>query len=586
VESRVAPPEVPGYQLLEPVGAGGMGEVYRARQLSLERTVAIKFLNPLPAGGRARQRESRVMAALAHPHVVAIHDCGRAGDRDYLVMEYVRGVTLRARLEPGRPWAPADALPVLDAVADALAYIHSQGILHLDLKPENVLCDERGRVKVTDFGLAVAEVDAVTLSALGASYHTLDYCPPEQRFGLPVDARADLFALAVIAYELLTGRLPGRVYTPASQARPGVPAAVDEVLRRALERDPEDRYDSVAEFRHALNRALTPPRPRSWRTVALAAGLVLTTSLSLGLYLTRPAGKAEAGPEPPAAHAWVVGDRPDDQRLFEGLPDGLAARAVAPHGLRPSGGEPPLAAWPEPRPALVLRCPGALAFVHPLEDVSLAGRLARDWDRLRGLAPLPARDNFVKPPPAGADRPQPDSASWRPVDPDDWSEDRRVTFDRPGDGAGAAALVLTNRGDAAGAVVCYQWFGAMPVRKGGVVVLRYRARAEEGAGRLCVGAELPLTFTPEEAGPWASRLRRVARPPEYLEPRPGEETLDYKLADWVEPGPEWQTYYTAWEWPPFARNAGRRNLVIQYAGAGRVRVEQLEVFPWELPVNP
>jgi hypothetical protein len=568
-----------------------MGEVYRARQLSLERTVAIKFLNPLPAGaaaGRARQRESRVMAALAHPHIVAIHDCGRAGDRDYLVMEYVRGVTLRARMESAVPWAPADALAVLDAVADALAYIHSQGILHLDLKPENVLCDERGRVKVTDFGLAVAEVDAVTLSALGATFHTLDYCPPEQRFGLPVDARADLFALAVMAYELLTGRLPGRVYTPASQARPGVPAAVDEVLRRALERDPEDRFASVAEFRRLLNRALAPPPPRSWRTAALVAGLVLTTLLALGLYLTRPVGKAKAGPEPAAgaARAWVVGDRADDHRLFGGLPEGLAARPVAPHGLRPTGGEPPLAAWPEPRPALVLSSPGALAFVHPLEDASLAGRLARDWGRLRGLAPLPAHDNFVKPPPPGADRPQPDSPAWRPVDPDSWSDNRGVTFDRPSDGTGAPALVLTNQDDAAGSVVCYQWFGPMPVREGGVVVLRYRARAEEGAGRLCVSAELPLTFTPEEAGPRAARLRRVARPPEYLEPRPGEEALDYKLADWVEPGPEWQTYYTAWEWPSFARNPGRRNLVIQYAGAGRVRVEQLEVFPWELPVNP
>src|SRR5262249_44442725 len=145
VETPTAiPVTVPGYQVLELIGAGGMGEVYLARQLSLERTVAIKFLNPLcpaPAAPGARQRESRLMAALAHPHVVAVHDCGRAGDRDYLVMEYVRGVTLRDRMAPGRPWSPAEALAVLDAVADALAYMHGQGILHLDLKPENVLCD-------------------------------------------------------------------------------------------------------------------------------------------------------------------------------------------------------------------------------------------------------------------------------------------------------------------------------------------------------------------------------------------------------------------------------------------------------------
>jgi serine/threonine protein kinase len=314
VESRTArPPAVPGYQLLEPVGTGEMGEVYLARQLSLERTVAIKFLNPPPTGpppGRGCQRESRVMAALAHPHIVAIHDCGRADGRDYLVMEYVRGVTLRACLEPGRPWAPTAALPILDAVADALAYIHDQGILHLDLKPENVLCDPQGRVKVTDFGLALAEVDAGTLSALGAAHHTLDYCPPEQRFGLPVDVRADLFALAVIAYEMLTGRLPGRVYVPASQARPGVPPAVDNVLRRGLERDPEDRYASVAEFRRGLNRALAPPRPGSWRTAALIAGLVVTTALSMGLILTRPTVQGGSGPEPAAGAVHATGRAP------------------------------------------------------------------------------------------------------------------------------------------------------------------------------------------------------------------------------------------------------------------------------------
>jgi hypothetical protein len=588
VESRTArPPAVPGYQLLEPVGAGGMGEVYLARQLSLGRTVAIKFLNPLPANSPpGRQRESRVMAALAHPHVVAVHDCGRAGDRDYLVMEHVHGDTLRDRLQPGRPWAPAAALPVLDAVADALVYIHGQGVLHLDLKPENVLCDGQGRVKVTDFGLALAEVDAGTLSALGASYHTLDYCPPEQRFGLPVDGRADLFALAVIAYEMLTGGLPGRVYVPASRARSGVPPAVDDVLRRGLERDPEDRYASVAEFRHDLNRALAPPRPGSWRTAALVAGLILTTALSLGLLLARTSGKGEPGPPKAEAHAWVVSDRHDDPNLFDALPVELAARPVAPHGLRPSEGGPPLPAWPEPRPTLVLATPGALAFVHPLDDASLAGRLARDWDRLRSLPPLPARDNFVREPPPGADRPTSDSGSWRPINPDDWSAERGATFARPSDGGGPPALVLTNRNEGAGEVGCYQWFGPMPVRRGSVVVLRFRARVEEGAGRLRAGAVLPLNFTADEAGPWAARLRRVARPPDIADPRPGEEALDYRLTDWAEPGPDWKTYYTVWEWPPFARNASRRNIMVHFAGEGRVRVEQMEVFPWELPGSP
>jgi hypothetical protein len=588
------PPEVPGYQVLEMIGAGGMGEVYRARQLSLDRTVAIKFLNslsPVKAGAGPRQRESRLMAALAHPHVVAVHDCGRAGERDYLVMEYVRGVTLRARMELGRAWSPAEALPVLDAVADALTYIHAQGILHLDLKPENVLCDERGRVRVTDFGLAVPEVDAAALSALGAAYHTLDYCPPEQRFGLPVDARADLFALGVIAYELLTGRLPGRVYVPASRARPGLPPAVDEALRRALERDPDDRYTSVAEFRLALGRALAPPRRNSLRTAVLVAALALTSATSLALYLTRdnrPAPERADLVAAPDDRAWIVFDRPDDQRLFEGVPDVLVPRAVAAHGLRPAEGGPPLPTWPEPRPALILASPGALGFVHPLENASLAARLARDWERLRTLPPVSTADNFMHAPPPGAARLSASGLSWHLLPESNALPDRGALYSPMEDGAGRTALTLVNRAaaDSPGAVRCYQWSATLAVRDGTVMVLRYRARAEEGAGRLYVGMHHPVNLPGGEHGPVAERLRQASRPHPYLEDRPGEEELDYQVADWVTPGSEWQTYYSVWEWPPFARGAAHRNVWTGYVGEGKVWIDQVEMFPWELPSTP
>jgi hypothetical protein len=582
---------VPGYQLLEPIGAGGMGEVYLARQLSLERTVAIKFLNLPPAGGpagRARPGESRVMASLAHPHVVAIHDCGRAGDCDYLVMEYVRGASLRARMKPDRPWAPAEALAVLDAVADALSYIHAQGILHLDLKPENVLCGEEGRVKVTDFGLAQTEGDAGTPSALGASYHTVDYCPPEQRFGLPVDARADLFALGVIAYELLTGRLPGRVYVPASRVRPGLPPAVDEVLRRALERDPDDRYASVAEFRQGLARALAPPRRRSWRSVVVVAALLVTAAIAV-MHLAGPFGPTPRPVVPVAGdeRAWVLFDRPEDQQLFEGLPEALAARSVAARGLRPGEDGPPLPAWPEPRPVLVLDAPGALAFVHPLEDASLAARVARDWPRLRAQPPLAAADNFVRPPPPGAEGPADDGPSWKPFRPTDWGLDRGAFFERVADLAGRTAITLVNRGDAARPepVACYQWIDALSVRDGAALVLRYRARAEEGVGRLYVGMHQPVT-PPVDDSSRTARLRQAAKPHPYLEPRPGEDALDYRLTDWVRPGPEWRTYYTVWEWPPYSRDASHRNLWVQYVGDGKVWIDPVEMFPWELPSTP
>src|SRR5262249_1318595 len=223
---------------------GGMGEVWRARQRSLDRIVALKLLPPLPQTALVHPplRESRLMASLSHPHVLAIHDCGEVNGRPYLVMEYIEATTLRAKMQPGQPWSPARALAVLEAVGDALAYIHEQGILHLDLKPENVLCDQRGQVKITDFGLALPQLDARTLSDLGLAQGTMDYCAPEQRFGLGVDARADLFALATLAYELLTGRLPGRVYRSCRASNPWLPVELDAVLERGLARDPQERY--------------------------------------------------------------------------------------------------------------------------------------------------------------------------------------------------------------------------------------------------------------------------------------------------------------------------------------------------------
>jgi len=252
-------PDVPGYELLEKIGEGGMGEVYRAIQLSLKRTVAIKFLNPFPQSDPAPllawQRESRLMAALTHPHIVAVHDCGQTRGRYFLVMEYVDGTTLREQMQPGRPWSAGRAARVLEAVAQALSTIHAEGILHLDLKPENVLCGADGTVKITDFGLALPRLDARTLAELGLAQGTLDYCSPEQRYGLPIDARSDLFALATLAYELLTGHLPGRVYVPASQLNPRLPAALDAVLRRGLARDPDERYATVEAFRQNLHAA-------------------------------------------------------------------------------------------------------------------------------------------------------------------------------------------------------------------------------------------------------------------------------------------------------------------------------------------
>jgi len=291
--------EIPGYRLIDKIGEGGTGEVYRATQLNLERTVAIKFLNPRaddPATLSTFHRESRLMAALSHPHVVTIHDCSQLEGRPFLIIEYVAGSTLRARLKPGEPWTIAQAAPVLEAIARALSYIHEQGVLHLDLKPENVLCTEHGVIKITDFGLASPNVDARKLAELGVAQGTVDYCSPEQRYGLPLDQRSDVFSLATLAYELLTGHLPGRVYLPASSHNPNLPSAVDEAIRRGLARDPDERFASVEELRQALDRAMqwSKPRSKAW-LIAQAAALFMAALTFARLW---PVRHDEAPPDP------------------------------------------------------------------------------------------------------------------------------------------------------------------------------------------------------------------------------------------------------------------------------------------------
>lgn len=226
-----------GYELLDEIGEGGMGQVHRATQLGLGRTVAIKFLNPLSpefSEGSLLHRESRLMAAMAHPHVVTIYDCGQADGRSYLIMEYVDGSTLRARMEPGRPWPITKAAPVLDAISQALSYIHGEGILQLDLKPENVLCTKNGSIKITDFGLDSSHVAARTLSEMGFSYGSHDYCSPEQRHGLPLDQRSDVFSLAVVAYELLTGQHEREALDFDEGGRRGLPSSRPDGRRRSF----------------------------------------------------------------------------------------------------------------------------------------------------------------------------------------------------------------------------------------------------------------------------------------------------------------------------------------------------------------
>src|SRR5215813_9118280 len=194
----------PQLEILEFIGQGGMGLVFKARQPKLDRFVALKLMPQKPGAdpalGERFNREARVLARLSHPNIVAVHDFGQAGPFFYLVMEFVDGVNLRQAMRAGR-FTPAQALALVPKICDALQYAHEEGVLHRDIKPENLLLDTRGRVKIADFGIAKLLGDGkdITLTASGATVGTPHYMAPEQlERPHDVDQRADVYSLGVV----------------------------------------------------------------------------------------------------------------------------------------------------------------------------------------------------------------------------------------------------------------------------------------------------------------------------------------------------------------------------------------------------
>ncbi|RUL87378.1 bifunctional serine/threonine-protein kinase/formylglycine-generating enzyme family protein [Tautonia sociabilis] len=259
-------PQVPGYELLRPLGRGAMGEVFLARQLRLGRLVAIKFLtadgtsDPEKRAARFR-REAELMARISHPNILGIHDFGEVDGHPFLVMEYVERGDLRRMMRPGRPMPAAQAMAILDAVAEALDHLHRLGILHRDLKPENILMHDEANPKVADFGLAVLRTGAGSLTQTQEGLGTLGYVAPEQRYRLRIDERADQYSLAALSYELLTGSCPLGIIRPPSQLNPRLRRVVDSVLLRALKEDPDDRYPSIRRFVDDLQASLSVSIP-------------------------------------------------------------------------------------------------------------------------------------------------------------------------------------------------------------------------------------------------------------------------------------------------------------------------------------
>jgi serine/threonine protein kinase len=289
----------PQLEILEFIGQGGMGAVYKARQKQLDRTVALKILPPQVASGpgfaERFTREVRALAKLNHPHIVTLYEFGQTDGLFYFLMEFVDGVNLRQLLNNSRI-SPPEALAIVPQICDALQYAHDRGIVHRDIKPENIMLNKDGDVKIADFGVAKivedpdqagihAPGEAGELTEAGSVLGTPQYMAPEQvAHPLAVDHRADIYALGVVFYQMLTGELPAGKFDPPSR-KVQIDVRLDEVVLRALENKPELRYQQAGELKTHVETILTTPpktpltqkesKPMNKKTAAAIAIVVL-----------------------------------------------------------------------------------------------------------------------------------------------------------------------------------------------------------------------------------------------------------------------------------------------------------------------
>ncbi len=276
--SPEAPDRISGYDILGKLGRGGMGTVFKARQLSVDRIVALKVMPSLLAedeGFVARfVREARAAATVTHPNIIGIHDVGQDGGTHYIAMEFVDGETLADAIKREGPMAPERALRLMKEVASAIAAAHDGGVLHRDVKPANILLARDGRVKVADFGLAKRLGIDVTLTEAGNALGTPLYAPPEVARGHAADQRSDLYSFGATFYHVLSGRPPFEGASPAAIALkhikerppqlgalvPGLPPALCQIVHRLLEKDPAKRYQTARDVLADLGKVESSTR--------------------------------------------------------------------------------------------------------------------------------------------------------------------------------------------------------------------------------------------------------------------------------------------------------------------------------------
>ena len=318
---------VGGYLLERLVGVGGMAAVYQARDERLGRVVALKLLAGDEALRNRFVREARAVAAVDHPHIIPVYEAGEADGMQFIAMRFVAGGTLQGVIGDSGALPPRRAAAFISQVASALDAAHAAGLVHRDVKPGNILVDTRRggpeHAYLTDFGIARAMLSAGTLTNAGQFLGTPDYAAPEQINGQPVDGRADQYALACVAYELLGGTVPFKremplavLYAhlstpppPLTSVRQDLPPEVDEVLAAALAKVPGDRYPSCADFADALREALgldSYDPSRSPRTYTAAVPVPIPATLPL----TPPGAPRQARPAPAPKAALVPGAVP------------------------------------------------------------------------------------------------------------------------------------------------------------------------------------------------------------------------------------------------------------------------------------
>ncbi|HYN05680.1 MAG TPA: serine/threonine-protein kinase, partial [Vicinamibacteria bacterium] len=360
------------YEIEAPLGAGGMGEVYKARDVRLDRTVAVKILPPeLAVDERYRQRferEARAASALSHPHIAHVYDVGEQDGTHFIAMEYVEGENLRQLVSRG----PVDVDRVVELgaqMASALEEAHARGVVHRDIKSANAVVTPKGQVKVLDFGLARRDREGAGLldseqvteakTQAGVVVGTVPYMSPEQALGKDLDARTDLFSLGVVLYELATGRLPfvGNTATQTidqichatpvelGASRKDVPAELERVVRKCLEKDRERRYasarDLVVDLRN-LQRdrasgsspvAVSPRRGGRRLLVLGAAGLLVALAVGAGLLYRLGARGSAIGSVAVLPFENATGD-PGNEYLSDGISESLINKLSSLPGLR------------------------------------------------------------------------------------------------------------------------------------------------------------------------------------------------------------------------------------------------------------